>query len=482
MSNKRRCQEEWEQLLVGKSFNWLTVLSIEPAYYKGKRRGYFAVCQCKCGKVIKITTREALNGLVYSCGCYKSSKEFILKQHTWQSDKDKHNKSIQKNKQHYIDHPEKILNISEKNKQYWSNNPDKVKSRAEKHHQYNIEHPECRSKLSEKRKQYFIDHSDAKDNISKSLKEYYKNNPDKIIELSDKYKEWFINNHDDVSRMIKNQNKWRSDKEKVISVIEKRKKTLSENPSIQNCITHKFKVWALKRRKNFISEIHNKDTSDFEDLLNIIHPDYVGDLLNGNIKANDVIKTKCPVCNEYAEHSFNNVFILGKGIFKYGHSLLCDKCNKSISHSRYEDEIEKYISTFYSGTCERNVRNIISPLELDLYYPDKNIAIEFNGDHWHDDNHKSNDYHYNKYLRCKEKGVLLVSIFESHWNTSKDDIKSYLKDLFNDKENNLSFKDGLMNNNYPSKAYFLNECTYIDDSYTINDSTIHTCGYSKFRV
>lgn len=480
MSNKCRCQEEWERLLVGKSFNWLTVLSVEQAYYNGKRCGYFAICQCKCGKIIKITTREAFNSLVYSCGCYKSSKEFISKR---QSDKDRHSKSIQKNKQYYAEHPEKISEISDKNKQYWSMNPDKVKSRAEKHHQYYIDHPESRSKLSEKRKQYFIDNPDAKSNISKSLKEYYKNNPDKITELVNKYKQWFNSNSDDVSRMIENRNKWRNNKDKVNSVIEKRKKTLSENPSIQKSIAYKFKVWSLKRRKNFINEIHNNNVSDFKELLNIIHPGYINDLLSGNIKASDIIKTKCPICNEYADHSFNNVFILGKGLFKYGHSLLCDRCNKSINHSRYEDEIENYISTFYSGICERNVRNIISPLELDFYYPDKKIAIEFNGDHWHDDNHKQCDYHYNKYLRCKEAGVLLVSIFESHWNTFNDDIRSYLKDLFNDKENDLSFiKDDLMNNNYPSKACFLNECTHIDDSYTINDSIVHTCGYSNFRM
>ena len=67
----------------------------------------------------------------------------------------------------------------------------------------------------------------------------------------------------------------------------------------------------------------------------------------------------------------------------------------------------------------------------------KKIAIEFNGDYWHDENHKPRDYHYNKFNLCREKNILLVSIFESEWNNRKDDIKQYLLDLFSCRENSL---------------------------------------------
>ena len=84
------------------------------------------------------------------------------------------------------------------------------------------------------------------------------------------------------------------------------------------------------------------------------------------------------------------------------------------------------------------------------------IAIEFNGDYWHDENHKSNDYHYNKFNLCMEKNILLVSIFESEWNSRKDEIKKYLLDLFSYRENSLSFnaEHTMMNNNYPSINHY----------------------------
>jgi hypothetical protein len=170
--------------------------------------------------------------------------------------------------------------------------------------------------------------------------------------------------------------------------------------------------------------------------------------MNGEIKADSKIKTKCPICNEYVEHIFNNVFRLHKANFRNGSPPLCIQCKNNCNSSRAEQEIADYISTFYNSECIRNSIDIISPLELDLYYPEKKTAIEFNGDYWHSDEFKSNDYHYNKFKECKDNNILLVSIFESEWSSRKELVKSYLKDLFNNIENQLSFDDRLMNNNY----------------------------------
>lgn len=86
----------------------------------------------------------------------------------------------------------------------------------------------------------------------------------------------------------------------------------------------------------------------------------------------------------------------------------------------------------------RNSRSIIWPYELDIYYPEKRIAIEFNGDYWHSEKFKDKDYHYNKFSICRENNILLVSIFETDWNNRKEEIISYLRDLFDNKENSLS--------------------------------------------
>lgn len=144
-----------------------------------------------------------------------------------------------------------------------------------------------------------------------------------------------------------------------------------------------------------------------------------------------------------------------------------------------EQEVFNYISTIYDGRCIRNSREIISPQELDLYYPDRKIAIEFNGNFWHNVEHRGKSYHINKYLKCRAANILLVSIFENDWISNTDKVKSYLYDLFNNKCNELSFINGnFMNNNYPAPG-IITEDAIVQHYYVYNSSRVYTCGYSK---
>ena len=221
--------------------------------------------------------------------------------------------------------------------------------------------------------------------------------------------------------------------------------------------------------------------SDFSILISALHPDDITDLLNGNILTESIIRTKCPLCNNYAEHSLHNVFIFSKFKFKNNRPPLCPHCTNALITSYYEQEISDYIATIVPDICIRNNRTIIKPQELDLYYPEKKTAIEFNGDYFHSNKFKPDNYHYNKFIQCRHKGVTLVSIFESEWNTNKDTIKEYLKDLFNNKENNLSFNDDrtLMNNNYPAINININKSDNILNNYKYQNYTVYTCGYSN---
>ena len=90
------------------------------------------------------------------------------------------------------------------------------------------------------------------------------------------------------------------------------------------------------------------------------------------------------------------------------------------------------------------------------------------------------DYHYNKFKLCKENNITLVSIFESEWNSRRDEIFNYLKDLFSGIENKLSYNEdsSLMNNNYPLPRFKLN-IYVLENYYTLNDTKVFTCGYSK---
>lgn len=120
------------------------------------------------------------------------------------------------------------------------------------------------------------------------------------------------------------------------------------------------------------------------------------------------------------------MFVLSKQQVRCYNTVLCSQCHSSLTASKQEQEIAEFISTFYNGECVRNSREVISPLELDIYYPEKKIAVEFNGDYWHSDEHKCDNYHYNKFIICKQHGITLVSIFEKYWKSDKCAIKTTL--------------------------------------------------------
>ena len=77
-----------------------------------------------------------------------------------------------------------------------------------------------------------------------------------------------------------------------------------------------------------------------------------------------------------------------------------------------------------------NTRSIIYPQELDIYIPEKKIAIEFDGLYWHSEEEKPDkNYHLNKTLSCEKQGIHLIHIFENEWLTKQEIVKSRLKNL-----------------------------------------------------
>ena len=103
-------------------------------------------------------------------------------------------------------------------------------------------------------------------------------------------------------------------------------------------------------------------------------------------------------------------------------SMLNDYCatNHSKGTSNKEHDLVKYIKSIYKGNVFTNVKNVIKDkdgfYELDVYIPDKNLAIEFNGTFWHCNLNKSKNYHFNKSYLCEQLGIRLIHIFEYEWD------------------------------------------------------------------
>jgi len=109
----------------------------------------------------------------------------------------------------------------------------------------------------------------------------------------------------------------------------------------------------------------------------------------------------------------------------------CFPTQSAAVSSKYEQEIYDFIISIYSNPVIRNSYQVISPTEIDIFIPGKNIAIEFNGLYWHSElsGKKDRNYHLNKTNSCEKKGVQLFHIFEDEWVTKKDIMKAKLSSL-----------------------------------------------------
>ena len=125
-----------------------------------------------------------------------------------------------------------------------------------------------------------------------------------------------------------------------------------------------------------------------------------------------------------------NIRLVSSGDLKRTNSCGC--VNVAVSGSQAENDIRGLIDI-------NNVvkdRTILDGKEIDLYYPDYHIGIEYNGSVFHATKNcvgtnKPKNYHRDKFLLAKSKGVHLISIFDVDWVSNKDKLSKYLLSLFN---------------------------------------------------
>jgi hypothetical protein len=104
---------------------------------------------------------------------------------------------------------------------------------------------------------------------------------------------------------------------------------------------------------------------------------------------------------------------------------LCPACYpRDAGTSLQETELFNFLSLY--TTVVRRSRSIITPQEIDLFLPEFNLAIEYNGLYWHSEEYKDKNYHLNKSIACESKNIRLIHIFEDEWLNNQLIVKSRL--------------------------------------------------------
>jgi Zn finger protein HypA/HybF involved in hydrogenase expression len=127
--------------------------------------------------------------------------------------------------------------------------------------------------------------------------------------------------------------------------------------------------------------------------------------------AREKVKIKCPTHGDFDQVAYYH--LSGNG---------CPQCG--IEQTTYKSAAEYEIIQFLK---DNGIHNVVQSWrgfgkELDIWIPDKNLAIEYNGVYWHSSKDRKTDsekesQHLFKTTMCEDNNINLLHIFDIEWNS-----------------------------------------------------------------
>lgn len=171
---------------------------------------------------------------------------------------------------------------------------------------------------------------------------------------------------------------------------------------------------ALKQRKLNTELGEYKPRGFFKHTINYVQ-EYVSKfgytlLSKEYISNRSKIVLRCPEGHEWATtfHNFRD-----NGGVKGNRCLYCYLQNNYTSRPE-QKVLDYFLDNYPDMEVIHNDRKQISPLEIDIYFPNNKLGVEVCGLYWHSEisGNKSRKYHYNKMVRCLDKDIRLITVFE----------------------------------------------------------------------
>jgi hypothetical protein len=141
----------------------------------------------------------------------------------------------------------------------------------------------------------------------------------------------------------------------------------------------------------------------------------------------DTLTIKCSKCDN--DYDIRRAAFRHRDLYNIETCTICNPISQQDSFM--EREVYEFILSLYNKEIIRNDRTVLNGKELDIYLPDYNLAIEFNGLYWHSEDYVGKNYHLNKTIECEKKGINLLQIFEDEWVYKKEIVKSIIKSRLN---------------------------------------------------
>jgi len=198
-------------------------------------------------------------------------------------------------------------------------------------------------------------------------------------------------------------------------------------------IKEKSKITSLNKfgTEHFVQSDEYKQRlvdMNFSDMLrNIYYDKHINKYQNFDLDFISINNRVVEVFSKKCGHTFSIHYDSLKRRIEndYEYCTICNPVNSG--QSQEEKNIINWIRDLNIEVSERD-RSF--GVELDIFIPDMNLAIEFNGLYWHSELYKDRLYHLNKTEICKNNRVELIHIWEDDWMYKRDIIKSILLNRF----------------------------------------------------
>jgi hypothetical protein len=131
--------------------------------------------------------------------------------------------------------------------------------------------------------------------------------------------------------------------------------------------------------------------------------------------------------------------------------------NYGAAENMVRNFLEKLLDKPFQSNCR-----ILDGKEIDLYNDELKLGVEYCGLYWHSELFRPEDYHYNKFLKCRSLGITLVTIFEDEWD-NQEKLKKYFLSIV--KLRNRRYQENqICDNRWPlDSIYKKNGLSIIDE-------------------
>lgn len=173
-------------------------------------------------------------------------------------------------------------------------------------------------------------------------------------------------------------------------------------------------------------------------------------------------KIQCPLCGEFMKkitrthiefkHKMTteefkqstHTYVLSSDTTRKKSQVLYEQRNQTVGSgfnkvSYAEKEVRDFLKSL-GGNLDLNRRKYLEGMEVDIYIPELNLGIEYNGLYYHSEEMgRGREYHITKTRLAEEAGIHLIQIFSDEWQFKRKIVESKLRRLMKMGEDKIVF-------------------------------------------